>query len=276
MGWRERCTGCARCVLGCPSGAKWDSRHLLDQAVESGAEVVSGHRVREVVIERGRAVGVVALNRGRRQLHRADLVVLAAGGLGTPPILQESKIECRAGLFVDPVLCVATRRERTLQNREIPMPFIVQHEHYIISPYFDFLSYFFNPRWRLPAGDIFSLMIKLADTNEGAVSSKRVRKTLSDVDRARLEEGVKNCKEILRKMGVKEADVFLGTVNAGHPGGMLPLSEREARTLHHGHLPDNLYVADASLFPHSLGNPPILTILALSSRIAGICRELAG
>jgi GMC oxidoreductase len=60
--------------------------------------------------------------------------------------------------------------------------------------------------------------------------------------------------------GGRCGDVVLGAVNAGHPGGMLPL-------------PDNLYVADASLFPESLGNPPILTIVAMAKRIG---RLLAG
>lgn len=276
MGWRERCTSCGRCVLGCPRGAKWDSRRLLNQAVEAGADVLCGQRVHEVVVEQGHAVGVAASRGRHRQVHRADLVVLAAGGLGTPAILQESGIECQASLFVDPVLCVAAMRPRTLQNREIPMPFIVQGEHFIVSPYFDFLSYFFNPRWKLPAADIFSLMIKLADTNTGTVSSKGVRKALLDIDRARLEEGVRCCRGILRRMGVKDGDVFLGTLNGGHPGGTLPLSEKEARTLHHPRLPENLYVADATLLPNSLGNPPILTILALAKRIGMLCGELAG
>ena len=70
--------------------------------------------------------------------------------------------------------------------------------------------------------------------------------------------------------------IFLGTLNAGHPGGMLPLTERESQTLHHACLPPNLYVADATLFPNSLGNPPILTILALAKRIGKTCREHAG
>jgi choline dehydrogenase-like flavoprotein len=30
----------------------------------------------------------------------------------------------------------------------------------------------------------------------------------------------------------------------------------------------NLYVADATLIPHSLGNPPILTIVALAKRVS--------
>jgi hypothetical protein len=38
-------------------------------------------------------------------------------------------------------------------------------------------------------------------------------------------------------------------------------------------LPENLYVADASLLPKSLGNPPILTIIAMAKRISKICQR---
>jgi len=54
---------------------------------------------------------------------------------------------------------------------------------------------------------------------------------------------------------------------------MFPLTKNEAETFHHDTLPDNLYVADASLFPKSLGNPPIFTIMAMAKRIGKICRE---
>jgi choline dehydrogenase-like flavoprotein len=41
--------------------------------------------------------------------------------------------------------------------------------------------------------------------------------------------------------------------------------------MHDDRLPENVFVADASLFPRSLGNPPILTIVALAKRVAAIC-----
>jgi choline dehydrogenase-like flavoprotein len=59
-------------------------------------------------------------------------------------------------------------------------------------------------------------------------------------------------------------------MNAGHPGGMLPLTAQEALTMHNSRLPDNVYVADATLFPDSLGNPPILTIMAMAKRVARV------
>ena len=275
MIYPERCIGCGKCIFGCRQGAKWDSRQYLDQAVQNGAHLISDSKVKKVLIENSRATGVVAGNGWHKRFYPADLVVLAAGGLGSPVILQNSGIKCQDRLFVDPVLCVAANLEGSRQNGEIPMPFIVRREHFIISPYFDFLSYFFNRSWHYPARNIYSLMIKLADTNSGSVNGHGIKKSLSDTDKQRLQEGVEICKQILHHLGKTDDEIFLGTINAGHPGGMLPLTEKEADTFHHDHLPGNLYIADATLFPRSLGNPPILTIIAMAKRVSKKCLELA-
>jgi choline dehydrogenase-like flavoprotein len=266
----DRCTGCGRCVLGCPRGAKWDSRRFLDVALANGATLVSSCRVERVVLESGRAIGVEARQGLSRRFFPADLVVLAAGGLGTPVILGNSGIECDPTLFVDPVLCVAANVADSRQDREIPMPFVSQREGFILSPYFDYLSYFFNRAWRGPGTDILAVMIKLADSNQGSVSAREVKKGLTSQDRARLHEGIEVCTEILTRFGTRREEVFLGTINAGHPGGTLPLTAAERETLHAGRLPPNVYVADATLIPKSLGNPPILTIIALAKRVSKV------
>lgn len=191
-----------------------------------------------------------------------------AGGMGTPAILHQSGIACEQRLFVDPVLCVAAHMPGAGLDRQLPMPFISQQEKYILSPYIDWLSFFFNRQWKYPSGDIMSLMIKMADEEHGGVSDRKADKTLSAPDHAVLKTAVEQCTELLLRMGVRREDVFLGTVNAGHPGGMLPLTAADRDTLHPSVLPANLYVSDASLFPASMGNPPILTILALSKAIA--------
>jgi choline dehydrogenase-like flavoprotein len=266
----DRCTGCGRCVLGCPRGAKWDSRRFLDVALANGATLVSSCRVERVVLESGRAIGVEARQGLSRRFFPADLVVLAAGGLGTPVILGNSGIECDPTLFVDPVLCVAANVADSRQDREIPMPFVSQREGFILSPYFDYLSYFFNRAWRGPGTDILAVMIKLADSNQGSVSAREVKKGLTSQDRARLHEGIEVCTEILTRFGARREEVFLGTINAGHPGGTLPLTAAERETLHASRLPPNVYVADATLIPKSLGNPPILTIIALAKRVSKV------
>jgi choline dehydrogenase-like flavoprotein len=116
-------------------------------------------------------------------------------------------------------------------------------------------------------------MIKLANTEIGSVGVHRVRKALSTRDRSRLSEAVALCRAILVAAEAAPREVFVDTLNAGHPGGMMPLDAASANTLHHRSLPDNVYVVDGSLLPRSLGMPPILTIMALSLRVAAACRN---
>jgi choline dehydrogenase-like flavoprotein len=269
LGDYRGCTSCGRCILGCQYNVKWDSRQFLKAAQILGAEVVTGCKVFKVVTENGSVRGV----QSQKGFYPADIVILAAGGFSTPVILKNSDIEFESRLFVDPVLCVAAKQKGSLQNKELSMPFTVQREHYILSPYFDYLSFFFNRSWRYPASDTLVLMIKLADTSAGSIDGTNIKKTLTGIDKERLSEGVGVCKEILRRYGIKEDDIFLGTINAGHPGGMLPLTSQEAETFHNPRLPENLYVADATLFPKSLGNPPILTIMAMAKRVSKIIMD---
>ena len=265
-----QCVGCGHCAVGCPTGAKWDARALIAQAVEKGAELVTDCKVSALEIAGSAVTGVHARRRGKKAVFHADLIVLAAGGLGTPVILQNSGIPCEKTLFVDPVLCVAGPLAGFEQDKQILMPFISQQDGYILSPYMDYLSFFFNRKWRLPMPNLASVMIKLADEETGGADGKRIDKALTPVDRERMERAVAQSREILIRLGVPEEKQFLGTLNAGHPGGMLPLTAAEKDTLHNPALPDNLYVADATILPKSLGNPPILTIMALAKKIAAL------
>jgi choline dehydrogenase-like flavoprotein len=271
MGFYDRCKRCGRCVLGCPHEVKWDSRKFLEIAINNGINLITNCKVEKLIIKNGLVTGVQARQGWQTRFYPADLVILAAGGFETPVILQNSGIGCESSLFVDPVLCVSAEWHGCLQNKEIPMPFVVQKEHFILSPYFDFLSFYFNKGWKHSSSNILSLMIKLADLNTGSISNKKIIKPITDKDKERLNEGVEICTEILTRMGIEKNDIFLGTINAGHPGGMLPLTVQEADTLHHRRLPPNLYIADATLFPASLGNPPILTIMAMAKKVSKLC-----
>lgn len=264
----SRCRRCGRCILGCSNGAKWDARRFLADAELADAAVIAGAPVERLALDDGRAAGVVVRRRGRREHIPADVVVLAAGGLGTPAILERSGVGTEPRLAVDPVLCVAGRRPGARQDEELSMPFFVEREGYCIAPYFDYLSFFFDRRWRLPAADILPLMIKLADQSQGRVTARETRKGLTSRDRARLREAIEVCRAVLVNVGVDDGDIFLGAVNAGHPGGTLPLTEASAGQMRDCRLPRNVYVADASLLPHALGKPPSLTIMALALRVA--------
>jgi len=253
---------------------KWDSRGFLNEAKKRGVRVVVGAKVERLRLGHGRAQGVeVRSGRGRPEFLAADLVILAAGGLGTPPLLERSGIRGEPRLFVDPVLTLAAEMPGARLDAEVPMPFIVDRGTFIISPYFDFLSHFFGRGWPWRSGDVLSLMIKLADEPCGEAGARGVRKALTDVDKARLESAAELATEIMVRAGARRNGIARGMINAGHPGGMFPLSAAERETLHHPALPHNVYIADASLFPESLGKPPILTIIALSKRVGRLARE---
>ncbi len=259
----ERCIACGRCMLGCPRAAKWDSRRYLAAAQQAGARVVTGCRVERVELKAGAVTGVHAHCGLVHRFFAADVVVLAAGGLGTPVILEKSGMTFERRLFVDPVLCVAAEWPDAMQCGEIPMAFHVQRPGYSITPYFDLLSFLFRREWRYPARNTVSLMVRLADTAVGAVSCSGVDKVLTSSDTRTLDEAANLAREILARCGGKPT--LLGTLQAAHPGGTLPVTGPSARP---DGLPPNLWVADASLLPRSLGNPPTLTIVALAKLVA--------
>jgi choline dehydrogenase-like flavoprotein len=101
LGWRHGplmrnapgCDGQAVCVFGCPTDAKRSTNvSYVPQALGLGAMLYTHARVTKVLIEGGRAVGVVAKVGGkngdaRRLTVRARSVVLAAGTMHTPAML---------------------------------------------------------------------------------------------------------------------------------------------------------------------------------------------
>ncbi len=266
----RKCVECGHCAIGCPTGAKWDTRKLIESAVNKGAEIINNCKVTKLEIHDNKVTAVHAKVNGRRVIYKADLIILAAGGIGSPEILERSGIKCQDTLFADPVLCVAGSLECVHQERQILMPFISQQDGYILSPYMDYLSFFFNKKWYSPMQNIVSIMIKLSDESKGSVHGSKIIKSMTGTDNENMDKAIAKSREILEKMGIPREKQFMGTLNAGHPGGMLPLTKEDKDTLHNSHLPENMYVADATILPRSMGNPPILTIMALAKKISKI------
>ena len=212
-----------------------DPRCLLEEAVRRGARRIRGVKILRLTIDAGRATGVVAAHGARQTVYPASLLVLAAGGTATPGILRRSGIDCGPARFTDPVLLLSARRDG--RDREIPTPFLVRREGFLLSPGLE-------PR-RL------SLRIQLADTQR---ASRREAEEL----------GI----EIFRRFGIGREELRLREADSGQSGGALPLAPGEAGSLHPAALPENLYLADATLLPAALGGPHLLTILALARAVA--------
>lgn len=101
-GYLERatpgCTGCGVCYYGCPSGGKASvDTNLLADAVAGGTRIQAETKVDRVLVEGGRACGVSGVmidpdtgEAGGRYTCRAERVIVAAGGIGTPRLLHHA------------------------------------------------------------------------------------------------------------------------------------------------------------------------------------------
>lgn len=90
---RQACNECGGCLSGCPRGAL-GGVHVAywPTALRNGVDLRTGARVEMIETQRGRATGAVYVDLDTGDRHRvtADVVVLAASGLGTPRLLLMS------------------------------------------------------------------------------------------------------------------------------------------------------------------------------------------
>jgi hypothetical protein len=121
--YQENCRPeCDKCTVGCPHAAKWTARLFIDEALESGSVLVTGAHVKSVLIRNGTATGVSFTKSGREHRVSAPVIVLAAGGIGTPLILRQSGV-AGAGydFFFDPLIIAMGTVDERHKGKEFPM-----------------------------------------------------------------------------------------------------------------------------------------------------------
>lgn len=101
----EGCRGCGVCAFGCPSDAK-QATHIsyLPRAQRHGATIFAHARAERILVEGGRAAGVVAslLDPGSGEPRvtltvHARIVVVSAGAVHTPALLGANALGNRSG-----------------------------------------------------------------------------------------------------------------------------------------------------------------------------------
>ncbi len=279
---RTRCFDCgAKCMLGCRCGAKWTANEYVDKAVSSGCRLITGARVQEVIVHQGCAEGVVASLGGGRQVLKvqAHTVILAAGGIGTPLILQHSGIpEAGLGLTMDTTVMVyGTNRGAGMANDPPMAVSWCDDEHgYMLSTLIDpWMMYpfvlmrkgIYNPRRLLDYRHIMGVMIKLKDEISGGISMEgTIRKPMTEKDAGRLNHAANLCRRILLRAGCDPGSIFISPLRGTHPSGTVRIGELLGNQLQTKI--KNLYVCDASCFPEALDRPTVLTIISLGKRLA--------
>jgi hypothetical protein len=95
------CDGQGTCCLGCPTDAKRSTNvSYVPLALKAGAQLFTGLRVDRILVENGRAAGLIgrAVSGGRKQLTvRARKTVVACGTFFTPGLLERSGVGAQSG-----------------------------------------------------------------------------------------------------------------------------------------------------------------------------------
>jgi choline dehydrogenase-like flavoprotein len=272
----KACRKCGNCVLGCVHAAKWTSLEYLKEAEGNGAQVIYNTKCSEVITENGEVKGIRAVGPEGEVELTADVVVLAAGGLGTPEILLKSGIKnAGTGLFLDLLIDTYGITDGINQVHE-PAMAVVSHDFYqsdgfILSPFVQhprFIKFTEVGMKGLTMSDdkCIGIMTKIRDECSGQVyPDGSVSKKVTEKDRQKLNKGAEISREILKKAGAKSV-VVSKSMGGAHPGGTAAVGTVVDKDLQTD--VGNLFVCDASVLPTSAGLPPILTIVALAKRLA--------
>jgi choline dehydrogenase-like flavoprotein len=275
----SRFTCRANCMLGCRCGAKWNAAEFVDEGQDQGVELLTRARVTQVLFDGGAVRGVRGTLAGRPFSAAADTVVLAAGGIGTPRLLQASGIRGAGdGMTMDTTVMVYGFTREPGIGKEPPMTWSWENDAdgYMLSTLID--PWLLYPLMAMRSGwtrlftwhrwnRILGIMIKLKDEVSGGVfPDGSISKPLTERDRTRLAEAEQVCRKILLAAGAEPDTIFTTPLRGTHPSGTVrigTLVDTDLKTEI-----DGLYVCDASVFPEALDRPTVLTIIALGKQLA--------
>ena len=263
----EDCIQCGKCAFGCPADAKWSGKDFVDEAVEAGATLITEADVTELIVEDSIIKGVRYIKDDVENDVFGDYVILSAGAISSPLILRSAGIDAGRELFFDPFVTVGGYLKDINFNTEVQMAGLVIGENFVLSPHFS--SFIRNniPDDSVTDSDILSIMVKTPDECKGYIDDDgEVYKINTIQDIRYLAEGAATAGFILEKAGVDPKTIGSTVYRGAHPGGSAPIGKIVDSNLETEI--SNLFVCDASVLPISPGKPPILTILALSKRLA--------
>ncbi len=321
------CIGCGVCHLGCPSGGKGSvDRNFVPMAEEKGAVVYADVKVERVVVEGGRARGVVGVVRDGESGEpvgtlevRAKAVVLSSGTVRTPVLLQAQSLANRSdqvgrNLEIHPAVGTYGFVPEAINAWDgVPQAYAVfldKQEGILLQSYNASPEVFFTTLpWSGPDGMKKLRRLKnmamcgglVSDRPSGRVTLGRngrpqVTYTLGDVERKKLLRALRGVVSIMFAAGATEVFSGVGVgdrwstseadalaelpddvpekqmhVYASHPMGTCKMGRDPATSVVSArgetHDVGGLWIADASIFPSSLGVNPQMTVMAMGLMI---------
>jgi choline dehydrogenase-like flavoprotein len=269
-------------MLGCRCGAKWNAAEWVDEAVATGCcTFLTEARVDSVLVENQKAIGVKAKVKGQETIINAPVVILAAGGIGSPALLQQAGLtQAGNGIGMDTTVMVYGASKFAGNGNEPPMTYEWANDEvgYLLSTLIDpWLNYpiimmLKSPRY-LPTwarwNQTLGIMIKLKDEVSGRVSSEHdITKPFTAADQHKLDHAHTLAKQILVKAGADPQTLLMTPMRGTHPCATVRFGPSGLLDNNLQTEIENLYVCDASALPESLARPTVLTIIALGKRLA--------
>ena len=272
----EKCRLCGMCVNGCVFDAKWDGTYFVNEALEYGAELITGFYVFEILHENNEVIGVAGINQNNeKRIFKAKKVIVSAGALNTPIILKNSGIKnVGEQIFFDIFTTIGGYLKDANLKNELMMGVKAEFGPYFLSPHYSMqlVPLMEEKGFEVNQKDVIGLMLKFADTSIGKIDSEgNIEKTLTKVDVDLIKEGYERAVKILLKLGVPEESIVATSLKGAHPGGTAAVGEVVDTNFETDI--KGVYVCDASVIPEAPGRPPILTIVAIAKKVAKIVNE---
>ena len=258
----KKCKKCGKCNMGCQFQAKKTSLYYIEKAISKGAVLKTNFEALKIN-KNGKYFTVQGIEKENTSSISAKNVILSAGALDTPKILNNSGIMTPKKLFVDIFVTIGGRSNQSFKD-EINMAAYIPFDDFLISPYYSerIIKMLGERKIDSKRENIIGLMIKIKDDSFGYVGKNFIEKYCTGKDVQKISNGVAIASRILKKSGV---DTIVSTEASGaHPGGTAPIGitvDNQFKTKM------GFYVCDASVLPASPGAPPILTLMALGKKL---------
>jgi choline dehydrogenase-like flavoprotein len=271
---------------GSAHGVKWTAREYVEDAVAHGARLGTRMRVDRVLAKDGRVAGVQGVGPSGAFAAEAETVVLAAGGLGTAPIMLASGFPAAGkGVIIDPLVLTFGVYPGGGSGRDIPMgcgTTDLQDEGIIMTDCVDpWPLLLYGSReggLKAMAGvryypHMLGIMAKIRDGFAGEVRADgTVSKPLGEAEQTLLARGMEISRKILERAGCAPQSIMSAPPRGAHPAGTVRIGDQIDTDLQAPLA--GLYVCDSSVLPEPMGMPPVFTILALAKRL--VAEKLAG
>lgn len=273
---------CSKCMLGCPTGAKFTARNILEPIWNNKNFIYQKRKIEKIEFNGKTAIGV----RPRRGYTiYGKKIIVASGGIHSPIILQKSGIKEAGKQFnFDPMIFTyGVHKKKEYTNiRDIPMSvgtYSFYKEGMLISPVTDpWIMFLFSFGYQKRFWEtllfrhypkLMGIMTKIQDEVSGTLESKRfsikIDKKLSQQDYGRLNRGDELAREVLKEAGAKK--FFTSPIRGAHPAGTNGIGRVIDNNLQ-VYDRENLYICDASILPKSLGTPLVLILMSFAKRLA--------